>query len=211
MYVPPQKQVYQFKITLQDIKPPIWRRIQVPSTYTFWDLHVAIQDAMGWLDYHLHEFHIKDIGGKKLFIGIPSEDDDFMDDFIQSHKVLPGWKHKVSTLISTTHPTFLYVYDFGDDWYHTIKLEKVLPHEDGISYPRCIGGKSHSPPEDCGGPPGYQNLLEVLANPEDTEYKSTREWVDSMKDGTFDPEKFKASDVVFDDPKERFKRAFREE
>jgi hypothetical protein len=211
MYVPPQKQVYQFKITLQDIKPPIWRRIQVPSTYTFWDLHVAIQDAMGWLDYHLHEFHIKDIGGKKLFIGIPSEDDDFMDDFIQSHKVLPGWKHKVSTLISTTHPTFLYVYDFGDDWYHTIKLEKVLPHEDGISYPRCIGGKSHSPPEECGGPPGYQNLLEVLANPEDTEYKSTREWVDSMKDGTFDPEKFKASDEVFDDPKERFKRAFREE
>jgi len=48
--------VYQFKITLEDAKPPIWRRIQVPETYTFWDLHVAIQDAMGWSDYHLHEF-----------------------------------------------------------------------------------------------------------------------------------------------------------
>ena len=209
--MPPKKQIYQFKITLQDIKPPIWRRIQVPSTYTFWDLHVAIQDAMGWLDYHLHEFHIKDIGGKKLFIGIPSDEDDFLDDFCGPHIVLPGWKQKVSKLISITEPTFLYVYDFGDDWHHTIKLEKVLPAEEGISYPRCIGGKRSSPPEDCGGPPGYQDMLDVLDDPEDTEFESTREWVDSMKEATFDPEKFHPSEVLFDDPKERFKRAFMEE
>ena len=209
--MPPQKHIYQFKITLQDIKPPIWRRIQVPSTYTFWDLHVAIQDAMGWQDYHLHEFQMKDLSGQKLFVGIPSEEDDFIGDFMEPRKVLPGWKHKVSKFISITNPTFKYIYDFGDDWYHTIKLEKVLPAEEGVTYPRCIGGKRNSPPEDCGGPPGYENMLEVLADPEDTEYESTREWVDSMKDGSFDPEKFKASDVVFDDPKERLKRAFEEE
>ena len=209
--MPPQKQIYQIKITLQDIKPPIWRRIQVPSTSTFWDLHVAIQDAMGWQDYHLHEFQIKDLSGKKLFVGIPSEEDDFLDDFMEPRKVLPGWKHKISKFISIAQPTFLYVYDFGDDWHHTIKLEKVLPVEEGVSYPRCIGGKRNSPPEDCGGTPGYENMLEVLANPEDSEYESTREWVDSMKDGSFDPEQFKPSEVMFDDPKERFKRAFEEE
>ena len=206
--MPPKKQVYQFKITLQNIKPPIWRRIQVPSTYTFWDLHVAIQDAMGWQDYHLHEFHIKDLNGKKLIVGIPMDEEDFMDQFMDIPVVLPEWKHKVSTLISITDPTFKYVYDFGDDWYHTIKLEKVLPIEEGVSYPRCIGGKRNSPPEDCGGPPGYENMLEVLADPEDTEYESTKEWVDSMKDGSFDPEQFNPSEVMFDDPKERFKRAF---
>ena len=209
--MPPKKEIYQFKITIQDIKPPIWRRIQVPSTYTFWDLHVAIQDAMGWQDHHLHEFHIKDQDGMKLFVGIPSEDDDFMDQFVQFHKVLPGWKHKVSTLISITNPTFLYVYDFGDDWYHTIKLEKVLPVEEGVSYPRCIGGKRSSPPEDCGGPPGYANLLEVLADHKHTEYMSTREWVDSMKGESFDPEKFKPSEVMYDEPQERFKRSFKGE
>ena len=149
--MPPKKQIYQFKITLQDIKPPIWRRIQVPSTYTFWDLHVAIQDAMGWQDYHLHEFQMKDLSGKKLFVGIPSGEDDFMGDFMGPRKVLPGWKHKVSKFISIEQTTFLYVYDFGDDWHHTIKLEKVLPAEEAVSYPRCIGGKRNSPPEDCGG------------------------------------------------------------
>ena len=86
--MPPKKQIYQFKITLQDIKPTIWRRIQVPSTGTFWDLHVAIQDAMGWEDYHLHEFHIKDLSGKKVFVGIPSDEDDFMADFMEPHKVM---------------------------------------------------------------------------------------------------------------------------
>jgi len=208
--MPPKKQVYQFKISLQGIKPVIWRRIQVPCTYTFWDLHVAIQDAMGWLDYHLHEFHLKELNGKKLFIGIPMDEDELLDGFFESHKVLPGWKHKVSKFISITEPNFLYVYDFGDDWHHTIKLEKVLPAEEGADYPRCIGGKRNSPPEDCGGPCGYQNMLEVLDDPEDEEYESTREWVDSMKEEPFDPEKFIPSEVMFDDPKERFKRAFEE-
>ena len=68
--------VYQFKISLKGIRPPIWRRIQVPETYTFWDLHVAIQDSMGWLDCHLHEFEIIDPStGMKVEIGIPIEDD----------------------------------------------------------------------------------------------------------------------------------------
>ena len=205
----PRKQIYQFKITLKGIKPPIWRRIQVPGTYTFWDLHVSIQDAMGWQDYHLHEFRIKDLGGKKVYIGIPT-DDDFMDDLMLARNVLPGWKQKVSKYISISEPGFLYVYDFGDDWQHSVKLEKVLSAEEGVTYPRCIGGKRNSPPEDCGGPCGYENLLEVLSDPENYEYEEMRQWADSMKDGFFDPELFIPGDVKFVDPKIRFDIAFRD-
>jgi hypothetical protein len=86
-------QVYKFKITLRESKPPIWRRIQVPKTYTFWDLHVAIQDSMGWSDYHLHEFEIMNPTTKrKVRIGIPEGDFD--------QEVLPGWNHKIADYFS---------------------------------------------------------------------------------------------------------------
>ena len=134
--MPPRKQLYQFKIALKDISPPIWRRIQVPSTYTFWDLHIAIQDAMGWLDCHLHEFRIRDLNGRMLNFGIPDEDFE--------NQTLPGWKHKISKYISLARPTFEYVYDFGDDWRHKVELEEVLPIEPGADYPRCIKGKRSS-------------------------------------------------------------------
>ncbi|MCD4766432.1 MAG: plasmid pRiA4b ORF-3 family protein [Methanosarcinales archaeon] len=87
--------VYQFKITLKDSKPPIWRRIQVPETYTLWDLHVAIQDAMYWMDYHLHRFEVIDPStGMKMKIGIPEEE------FGEYGETPPGWKEKGSSLFS---------------------------------------------------------------------------------------------------------------
>jgi hypothetical protein len=201
--MPPKKQVYQFKITLKDVKPPIWRRILVPSSYSFWDLHVAIQDAMGWLDCHLHEFRVKDVNGKELCLGIPD-----MDDF---EEILPGWKYKVAKFLSLARPTFEYVYDFGDDWRHKVELEAVLPAEPGVIYPRCIKGKRACPPEDCGGPWGYQDLLTILADPKHEEHKSMKAWLESMKEEPFDPESFEPSSVEFWDPKERFDLAFRAE
>ncbi len=88
------EKVYQFKIILQGIKPPIWRRIQVPENYTFWDLHVAIQDARGWTDTHLHNFVIKNpLTGRREEIGIP--DDDFHD-----MRISPGWKKKIANYFS---------------------------------------------------------------------------------------------------------------
>jgi hypothetical protein len=199
--MPPKKQVYQFKVALKDVKPPIWRRIQVPSTYSFWDLHVAIQDAMGWLDCHLHEFRIKDINGQRLSFGIPDEDD--FDD------ILPGWKHKISKFLSLASPTFEYVYDFGDDWRHKVELEAVLVAEREVHYPRCIKGKRACPPEDCGGPWGYEELLQILADPKHEGYEDMKAWVESMKEGPFDPEAFDPSAINFWDPKERFDLAFR--
>ncbi len=195
-------QVYQFKVALNGIRPPIWRRIQVPSNYTFWDLHIAIQDAMGWWDSHLHEFdvHNPSSGGQER-IGIPVEDYDSGDE------VIPGWNRNISQYFSLENPKAGYVYDFGDDWEHTLTLEKILPREKGRQYPVCVKGKRACPPEDCGGIWGYQELLEIIADPEHEEYDEMMEWVGEA----FDPEAFDAKSIEFDDPRERWNFAFRED
>jgi len=189
-------EVYQFKISLNNTKPSVWRRIQVPSSYTFWDLHVAIQDSMGWLDYHLHIFEIKNPKSNRIVeIGIPDEDDDLFD-----RKVLADHKEKISDYFDDVNNKARYEYDFGDSWIHTIKLEKILPLKIEEEYPKCIAGKMACPPEDCGGIGGYYNLMEVLNNSEDEEYSEMLEWLGEE----FIPEKFDPKDVIFDDPKERF-------
>jgi len=191
-------QVYQFKIALKGIKPPIWRRIQVPETYTFWDLHVAIQDAMGLSDYHLHEFElVNPATGLKVNIGSPVPDDAF------GEEVLLGWEQKIADYFSMENRTADYVYDFGDNWEHKIQLEKILPREKGVQYPVCIKGKRACPPEDCGGIWGYAELLEIIKNPKHEEYEDMIEWLG----GEFDPEHFDVEEVGFDDPDKRHKSA----
>src|ERR1035438_7523543 len=164
----PTKQIYQLKITLQGTKPPIWRTIQVPSTYTFWDLHSAIQDAFAWNNSHLHQFTFKDKStNTEMIFGIPDEDDVYND-----IKTLPGWKHKIFKYLNPLQPKMEYLYDFGDSWTHIIKLEEVLPAEKDVDYPRCLKGKRNSPPDDCGGPHGYEDMLEVLFDPNHAEFES---------------------------------------
>jgi hypothetical protein len=202
------KQIYQLKITLQDIEPPIWRTIQVPSTCTFWDLHSYIQDAFGWTNSHLHQFiytddHTDGIVNKPIILGIPFEPE-YEDDEI----ALPGWKHKVKRFIEGKTSKIEYVYDFGDNWQHTIELEHILPAEQGVKYPRCIAGGRNGPPEDCGGTHGYEGLLETLFDPSDPEHEDTVAWVDSMKGCTFCPEEFDSVKVKFMSPKKRYKENF---
>lgn len=192
------KQVYQFKITLRESLPPIWRRVQVPETYSFWDLHVAIADAMGWLDYHLHEFEMPDPKtGKAIRIGIPD------DEFDEDREILPDRKQKISRYFSIGNRFARYEYDFGDGWEHDIKLEDILPREEGVDYPVCVSGNRACPPEDCGGIWGYAHLLEVLSDPEDEEHHEMLEWVG----GAFDPEHFDPAEIWFDDPDKRWKLA----
>ncbi len=192
--------VYQFKITLKGLKPPIWRRILVPENYSFWELHVAVQDSMGWLDYHLHEFGILNPKtGLREVIGIP--DDDF-DDF----DIKAGWECKIKDYFSEDNPKADYIYDFGDNWEHIVKLEKILPKSENQEYPVCLAGKRKCPPEDCGGVWGYMEFLEAINDPEHEEHEEMLEWVGDE----FDPEEFDPKKVVFDDPAKRFDYAFKD-
>jgi hypothetical protein len=186
--------VYQFRITLEDIKPPVWRRIQVPETYTFWDLHVAIQDVMGWSDYHLHQFKVIDpVTKTRVDIGIPDEQDSY-------YEILPGWKQKIPDYFTEENKKAGYTYDFGDNWNHTVLLEKILRPEKSVACPICIDGQRACPPEDCGGVGGYEEFLEIIMDPGDERYKEMLAWA-----GDFEPEYFDKNGVVFDDPAKRFK------
>ena len=193
------KTVHQFKITLKDIEPVIWRRIQVPSKYSFWDLHVAIQDSMGWMDCHLHMFRMKRKHGHKItMIGIPMEEDDEM---------LPGWDINIDMYLFEPGQKAEYEYDFGDCWEHEVLFEGILIKEKGRKYPVCLDGERACPPEDCGGTIGYSNLLEILEDPKHEDHDRMKEWLSGWYDG-FDPEKFDKDSVKFDNPKTRWRRAF---
>jgi hypothetical protein len=138
--------VYQFRIALKYIKPPIWRKILVPEIYNFRDLHVAIQDAIGWEDYHLHEFVIlHPDSGKKVSIGIPTKDDGFFE-----QEIIPEKTQNIYKWFNTKNRQALYRYDFGDNWEHEIILEDILKKDPDLNYPICISGKRACPPEDCG-------------------------------------------------------------
>lgn len=191
--------VFQFKISLKDIKPSIWRRIQITKQCTFWDLHVAIQDAMGWTDSHLHEFKVfSPFMGKKEYIGIPDDEGEDV------HPVLAGWDVKVADYMrSEANHEILYLYDFGDSWEHLIAFEGE--HEkQSDKYPVCLEGKRACPPEDVGGIPGYENFVAIIKNPRHKERKELLEWVG----GKYDPEEFDPKEVKFDNPKIRWKNAF---
>lgn len=194
-------QVLQFKITLQDVTPEIWRRIQVPSNYTFWDLHVAIQDAMGWEDTHLHEFRIADPeGGEERRIGMP--DDELLNDEDED-LTEPGWDVDIAAFFPSPRSSATYIYDFGDNWEHAVVLESMQPAEAGIDYPRCTGGERACPSEDCGGPISYSEMVEALLDPDHDEHASFREMVGP----DFDPARFNPEDVAFEDPKARLEAA----
>jgi hypothetical protein len=165
--------IYQLKITLKGVKPPIWRRIQVPGEISLSQLHEILQTVMGWHNYHLYAFKAD---GTEY--GEP--DPDYGLDLRNArtaklNRIAPGPGSKLR-----------YQYDFGDDWQHEILVEKVLPPEPGTQYPICLAGRRACPPEDCGGFWGYAQLLEALRDPAHPEHESLQEWVG----GYFDPEAF---------------------
>ena len=199
--MPPEKMVYQFKITLKDSDPPIWRTIQVPSTYSFYGLHVAIQDAMGWHDDHLHEFRVQTKTGEDILFKLQLKKRIYTRD----ETVLPEDKHVISDYEDILSSLFIYRYDFDRNWVHHVKLEKTLVTETNVSYPRCVNGERACPPEDCGGIDDYEDLLYVLADPENENHEDAQEWVETQINGTFDPEHFDPHAVVFKDPELKMK------
>ena len=192
--------VYQFKIELDELKPVIWRRIQVPASYSFWDLHVAIQDSMGWLDCHLHQYMIQNpVLKKKCCIGLPSDEDELLE-----YKPLAGWTMFIADWFSAENPTARYEYDFGDCWNHIITLEDILPREKGVKYPLCLAGERACPPEDVGSTCGYERFVKIMANPKDEEYKEMLAWYGRK----YEPDKFEPGKVKFTNPGIRLRRMF---
>lgn len=180
--------VYQFKITLEGIRPAIWRRIQIPDTYTFGDFHCAIQQAMGWEECHLHQFMIKNpkTGEEERIASA---------DVLEDDCVVEEEENLISSYFSLENKRALYEYDFGDGWEHKILLEKILPLDPDKTYPICLAGERACPPEDCGGIWGYENILEVLSDPNHPNREERLEWIG----GDFDPEAFDPESVFASD------------
>lgn len=188
----PAAEYVQLRVELEEIQPPIWRRLRVSGGASFWDLHVAIQDAMGWLDCHLHEFTMEEEGGKLVRIGSAFEDAD----------CLPGWETPIRGYLKPG-TELIYEYDFGDGWRHHVLVEESDLRTDGEELPVCMAGARACPPEDCGGAWGYAELIEAYDDPSHERHGEIRE----LYAGEYDPEAFEPGEVRFDDPSERLKVA----
>jgi len=173
---PANVNVYQMKVTLEDISPPISRRIQVTNDTTLGKLHSILQIIMGWSNYHLHEFVIDGVS-----YGVPDKETLF-----ENEKNV-----RLSKVVSEEKTKFAYIYDFGDYWQHKILIEKILPLEPDMQYPICIKGKRACPPEDCGGAGGYEEFLETIRDPNHPEHDEMLEWAG----GSFDPEAFDIAEI----------------
>ncbi len=200
----PTKQALQFLIVLLKTNPLIWRRIQVPEAYSFWDLHVAIQDAMGWQDCHLHEFRIQHSQrGVMDRLGLP--DSEFPDE----RPCRAGWEVPLSEYFNwdtlSDAPSARYVYDFGDEWHHLVAFEDILPSRSSRS-PRCIAGARACPPEDCGGVHGFEDFLVAVSNPNHPAHAELKAW----SGGSYDPTAFDPRHIHFDDPRKRVRQVFQD-
>ena len=167
--------VHRLKVTLRQVKPPVWRRIEVPSSIKLSDLAEVLEAAMGWLGGHLHAFEADGVlyetpDGESFGFRRPRDERKARLD-----EVLPAVKSKMR-----------WDYDFGDGWEHDVVVEAIETARAGVTYPVCLAGKRACPPDDCGGPWGYSNLLAALSDPTHDEHEELTEWVGE----DFDPAHF---------------------
>jgi len=175
-------EVFQLKVTLLGTMPPIWRRLLVPTDLTLAQLHDVLQAAMGWEDGHMHEFSV----GQRR-IGRPDPEDRLMG--------MPSAENertvRLSGILGRVGSKAIYTYDFGDSWKHSIVLEKRFPIDPNTPYPVCTDGQLACPPEDCGGIPGFYDLIEVLSDPKHERREEIMEWIGDE----FDPQAFSVDKV----------------
>lgn len=175
--------LYQFKITLLDSKPPIWRRIQIQDC-TLDKLHGHIQMAMGWTNSHLHQFEIR---GERY--GNP----ELLNDEFEEVECVDSTRTLLSEILPKNGKRFAfrYEYDFGDDWMHEVLFEGIPLVDNKAKYPLCLEGERACPPEDCGGPWGYADYLAAIADPGHEQHEEMLKWR-----GPFDPEAFDAKQAT---------------
>jgi hypothetical protein len=177
----PRQGAIVLRLELLLVPLPVWRRIMIGADCTFWDLHVAIQDAMGWEDKHLHRFTVDDPRtAERLHFGIPDA-----SGFHGSERIEPGWEHRVTRYLVTDGLPMLYTYDFGDFWQHEVLREPAHDIAADQSLPTILAGEGACPREDCGGPAGWSDLLK------------------SGLAAEFDP-----ADIEFQDPVQRWRHIF---
>lgn len=173
----PSALAYQLYVELEWVQPKVWRRLLVPITIELPMLHVTLLFGMGWLGGHMHEFVI----GRESYGPMDTADlDHIADEEGETLRQMLG-----------ARKTFVYVYDYGDDWRHKVKVEKIVELDGPIVSSVCIGGENACPPEDVGGPPGYQDFLAAMADPENPEHLELRNWIG----GSFDPTAFDLAEV----------------
>jgi hypothetical protein len=156
--------VAHLKVTLEDVEPTVTRRLIVPLKLRMDRLHLTLQVVLGWTNSHLHEFRAGDVGW-----GIP--DPDFGDGPLDASKAT-----LFDVIGDTGVRTFDYLYDFGDGWEHTIRIERVGDADPEIIYPSLVDAVGRCPPEDIGGPPGYEEFLEAINDPEHERHDELSEW-----------------------------------
>lgn len=165
----------QMMVTLNGIEPLVWRRIVVPWSWHLGQLHLVIQAAFNWWNYHLHEFRIGGVG-----YGDP-ETNDWGDEL--TARTFDETDLRLLDFARESGATFEYLYDFGDQWDHVIRVEELLSLDVVPRTATCVDGANARPPEDVGGPGGYENFLSVMSDPDDPEYRDTKRWCG----GQFDP------------------------
>ncbi|MED2038233.1 plasmid pRiA4b ORF-3 family protein [Bacillus wiedmannii] len=173
--------IYQFKITLKGIRPPIWRRFLIHNEVTFEEFHNIIQVVMGWEDCHLYNFYVNDEYVEVQY--------DSMNMFASTKEKHDAADTQIGELITSEKQKCLYTYDFGDGWEHELVLEKILVPDENTIVPICQKGKRACPPEDCGGPYMYNEIQKALRGEGELD-EGLLEWL-----GEFDPEEFDLDDV----------------
>jgi hypothetical protein len=161
--------ILQIKITLTDVQPAVWRRVLVPASLPLRRLHETIQVVMGWLNQHFYEFRI---GTQRL--GLPEAEGGHASSAISNDKFV-----QLALFIERGIDRFDYIYD---NWQHQIAIENIRPGEPGVDYPVFVEGARHCPPEDCGGPSGFQEFLKAITNPTHPERSEVLDWYGDLYD-----------------------------
>lgn len=163
--------IYHINVALLDVKPAVWRRLQVPGDANLGWLHAVLQVALGWTNSHLHQFLVRDVR---------YSDPRYYDDDMGFDDAPDGDEHatKLMDVAPQEGAQVGYEYDFGDSWEHAITVEKILPPAaTAATTAICFDGACACPPEDCGGTPGYEELLRALKNPKHPEHRSMLRWL----------------------------------
>ena len=166
--------IARLRVKLNHVEPVVLRRIEVPLKIRLDRLHLVLQAAMGWSDSHLYEIRARDVGW-----GIPDPNYDFGDGPLDARKT-----RLVDALEDVGARTFTYLYDFGDGWDHSVRVERLFDAVPGAAYPCLLEAVGRCPPEDVGGPWGYRDLLEAIADPNHEEHGEKLEWVGDHFDPT---------------------------